>query len=137
MHCISMYPTPLEKINLDRVLFVANSINPHGHQEGHDAGEWGVSDHSLGTNFSKVAICHGATWVEKHFTIDNKLVGPDNYMSITPSELKIIRDFSDDYVKIKSFDTTKNNHREGACPDVYPEELEVRKVYGDRFSKND
>jgi len=54
------------------------------------------------------------------------LVGPDNYMSIEPHELKQIRQFADDFAEIKKCDTLEVND----------EELALREIVGDRFGDN-
>ena len=126
MHCVSMYPTPLDKISIDKMLWVKESLNPRGFRDSDGPGEWGVSDHSLGTTVPKVAITYGATWVEKHFTTDKKIPGPDNFMSIEPHELKQIRQFADDFIKISSCNSL----------DAAQEEMDLRKVIMNRFGDN-
>ena len=118
LHCVSMYPTPLEKINVERLRQIGSMVS--------SAGEFGISDHSLGTTFPKLAVTMGATWIEKHFTTDTKIPGPDNYMSITPDQLQDIRTFCDEYQKIGI-----NSQEE-----VYNEELELRGVIQNRFGNN-
>ena len=126
LHCVSLYPTPLDKISIDKMLWLKENMNPVGYRSERGPGDWGVSDHSLGVSAPKVAICYGATWVEKHFTTDKNLVGPDNYMSIEPHELKQIRQFADDFAEIKKCDTLEVND----------EELALREIVGDRFGDN-
>ena len=118
LHCISMYPTPLEKINLERFKMIKNSLGPHGMM--------GISDHSLGTTFPKVAVVLGAKIIEKHFTLDRKLPGPDNPMSINPEELKSIRGFCDDFYLLGK----------DSVNDVYDEEKDLRNAILDRFGNN-
>ena len=65
---------------------------------------FGISDHSLGTSMAKVAVVHGAKWIEKHFTIDNDIPGPDNKMSMLPSQMSEIRAFCDDFENMSSGD---------------------------------
>ena len=124
LHCVSMYPTPLDKVSIEKMFWIKDTLNPVGYRDADGPGEWGVSDHSLGTTVPKVAICYGATWIEKHFTTDKKLIGPDNYMSIEPSELKDIRNFANDFIEIQKCDSS----------DVYEEEMALREVIKDRFS---
>jgi sialic acid synthase SpsE len=118
LHCISMYPTPLEKISIDRLLEIKRIVG--------SSGEFGISDHSLGTTFPKLAVTLGATWIEKHFTTDVKIPGPDNYMSITPDQLLDIRNFCTEYEKIGK----------DASIEAYDQELELRKVIQNRFGNN-
>ena len=131
MHCVSMYPTPIEKVSLSRMNFIkeAATKNPDNNWEACEPpsrGEFGISDHSLGINVPIASITHGATWIEKHFTTDKDLPGPDNKMSINPSELKSIRNFADDY------EIMVNNKSE----DVYPEEINLREMLYGRFGDN-
>ena len=118
LHCVSMYPTPLEKISVERLRQIGKMVSAQG--------EFGISDHSLGTTFPKVAVTMGATWIEKHFTTDNNIPGPDNYMSITPDQLKDIRTFCDEYYTIGT----------DSQDSVYSEEIELRGVIQNRFGSN-
>lgn len=117
MHCVSMYPTPVEKIGLKRFFQIRDALS---------RGQFGISDHSLGSFFPKFAISHGATWVEKHFTTDRNIPGPDNHMSINPEELREIREFASMHSALGS----------NATEDVYDEERELRKVIQHRFGDN-
>ena len=123
MHCVSMYPTPLDKVSIERMFWIKDTLNPVGYRAEDGPGEWGVSDHSLGTTVPKVAVCYGATWIEKHFTIDKKLPGPDNYMSIDAAELKQIRIFCDDFQEIQKCDSAE----------VHSEELIARQSMEGKF----
>lgn len=79
LHCISMYPTPADKMDLgviSQYLDTFPNINI------------GLSDHSLGIHMSLAAIGLGANVIEKHFTISRKWDGPDNIISIEPGELQ-------------------------------------------------
>jgi sialic acid synthase SpsE len=73
LHCISEYPTPLEKVNL-------SSIDFYGPIKG-------FSDHTIGISSCIAALARGAFIIEKHFTMDKKMDGPDHSCSITPEEL--------------------------------------------------
>ena len=122
MYCVSIYPTPINKISVPRMRFIKNNCK----QDGDIKGEFGISDHSLGINSVVAAICEGATWVEKHFTTDNNLPGPDNKMSITPAELKEMRSFADDY------EVMLNNQ----CNNANEEEINLRSLIKGRFGDN-
>lgn len=82
LHCISEYPTALEKVRL-------KSIDFSGEVEG-------FSDHTLGISASIAALSRGATVIEKHFTMDKKMDGPDHSCSITPDELLLLSRFRND-----------------------------------------
>lgn len=78
LHCISNYPCTNESINLKIITTLKNLFNC----------PVGFSDHSLGSTASIMAIALGATIIEKHFTLDKRLKGPDHKASIEPNELK-------------------------------------------------
>ena len=79
MHCTSIYPTPYEKVRLGAL----NEL-----KENFPDAELGLSDHSLGIYTCLGAIPFGASILEKHFTLDKNLPGPDNPISIEPDELR-------------------------------------------------
>jgi sialic acid synthase SpsE len=77
LHCVSRYPTPPEELNL-RAIAVFHSEFPE---------VIGFSDHTEGTWAAPAAVALGARFVEKHFTIDRKLPGPDQALSAEPPQL--------------------------------------------------
>jgi len=78
LYCKSIYPTPLDAYNFDEIDFSIYS---------------GLSDHSIGTVASKIAIARGANIIEKHFTLNKGMYGPDHICSITPNELSELSEF--------------------------------------------
>ncbi len=78
LYCVSKYPTPLSDVHLQSVDFSKYA---------------GISDHTLGTTVAKAAFARGAKFVEKHFTLDRNLFGPDHVCSMTPEELLEIHQF--------------------------------------------
>jgi len=78
LYCISKYPTELKELNLLEVDFTKYG---------------GFSDHTLGINASIIALSRGAMIIEKHFTLDKTLYGPDHSCSMLPEELLAISDF--------------------------------------------
>ena len=78
LHCISNYPTKPEDIHLGFMSDIAKATNL----------PVGFSDHSLGVAAPLAAIALGATVIEKHFTLDKSLPGPDHQASLEPNELK-------------------------------------------------
>jgi N,N'-diacetyllegionaminate synthase len=78
LHCTSNYPAPLDSVNLKAMNTLATVFNA----------EVGYSDHTEGVEVSVAAVALGAKVIEKHYTIDKKLSGPDHKASLDPIELK-------------------------------------------------
>lgn len=78
LHCTSSYPTKMEDVNLRRMLSIRDKFDCLT----------GLSDHSEGYLAAVAATALGACWVEKHFTMDRTLPGPDHRFSSDPRELK-------------------------------------------------
>jgi N,N'-diacetyllegionaminate synthase len=78
LHCNTDYPTNYVDVNLNAM----NSIRDTLHVK------VGYSDHTLGIEVPIAAIAMGAVVIEKHFTLDTSMVGPDHKASLTPKELK-------------------------------------------------
>jgi len=84
LYCISKYPTSLEDINFSKVDFTKYD---------------GFSDHTIGVSAPMIALSRGAEIIEKHFTLDKSLFGPDHSGSMTPAELSLLSKFRDDLSK--------------------------------------
>jgi N,N'-diacetyllegionaminate synthase len=78
LHCTSNYPAPLESVNLKAMSTLATVFNT----------KVGYSDHTEGIEVSLAAVALGAVVIEKHFTLDKNLPGPDHKASLNPEELK-------------------------------------------------
>ena len=78
MHCNTEYPTPFEDVNLRAMLALEDEFKV----------EVGYSDHTKGIEVPIAAVALGATVIEKHFTLDRTLPGPDHKASLEPDELK-------------------------------------------------
>lgn len=78
MHCNSSYPTPLEDANLNSIPFLEKKYGV----------PIGYSDHTLGIQACLAAVSLGACIIEKHFTIDKRMKGPDQKLSSDPEEFK-------------------------------------------------
>ena len=78
LHCSSEYPTPMHLVNLSAMNTIADKFNVNV----------GYSDHTLGIEVPIAAVAMGAKVIEKHFTLDKNLPGPDHKMSLEPNELK-------------------------------------------------
>lgn len=77
LHCVSSYPTDAEEVNLKKILIIRDSFGVNV----------GFSDHTIGSAAAVGSICFGARVIEKHFTLDNNLPGPDHWFSINAEEL--------------------------------------------------
>jgi len=78
LHCTTAYPAPPNEINLRAMQTIRQSFGVHvGH-----------SDHSIGIEVPLAAVALGACVIEKHYTLDRKLRGPDHAASLEPAELK-------------------------------------------------
>lgn len=78
LHCNTEYPTPMEDVNLKAMLHIQRELGV----------PVGYSDHTLGIEVPIAAVALGATVIEKHFTLDKTLPGPDHKASLEPDELK-------------------------------------------------
>ena len=88
LHCVTIYPTPLESINLERINFLKKFTN-----------KVGFSDHSLGfiknrNLASMMAVYLGAEYIERHITILDKDKTKDGKVSIQPEDIRKIKTFS-------------------------------------------
>ncbi|MGO4821866.1 MULTISPECIES: N-acetylneuraminate synthase [unclassified Flavobacterium] len=78
LHCNTEYPTPMKDVNLKAMLSIQKTFGA----------QVGYSDHTLGIEVPIAAVAMGATIIEKHFTLDRTLPGPDHVASLEPEELK-------------------------------------------------
>ncbi|MDZ5471964.1 N-acetylneuraminate synthase [Bacillus sp. 31A1R] len=78
LHCTTEYPAPFNEINLGAIDVIRDTFNL----------EVGLSDHSEGILVPIAAVSKGSTIIEKHFTLDKSLPGPDHKASLNPEELK-------------------------------------------------
>lgn len=78
LHCNTEYPTPYGDVNLKAMLHIGRETEK----------PIGYSDHTLGIEIPVAAVALGATVIEKHFTLDKTMEGPDHRASLEPEELK-------------------------------------------------
>lgn len=78
LHCNTEYPTPMKDVNLKAMLEIKEKFGV----------KIGYSDHTEGIEIPIAAVALGATVIEKHFTLDKNMEGPDHKASLEPSELK-------------------------------------------------
>jgi N,N'-diacetyllegionaminate synthase len=79
LHCVSAYPAPILEVNLRAMQNVGQRF----------CVSYGLSDHTLSVEaIPSAAVALGASVIEKHFTLDRNMEGPDHHMSLEPDELK-------------------------------------------------
>ena len=113
MHCVSAYPCPPDRANLQRIGML-----------GEEYGKAGYSGHCEGPYDAMIAISMGAAVVEKHFTTNRGLPGRDNKFAIVPPELAEIVQFRDAFC-----DMTIDRGID--CQDV---EMDIRENYAGRWN---
>ena len=78
LHCTTSYPCPYDQVNLNAMLTLKNEFHiPVGY-----------SDHTMGSEISVAAVTLGAKFIEKHFTLDRNMSGPDHLASTEPEEFR-------------------------------------------------
>ena len=80
LHCTTNYPCPYDEVNLRAMLTMKDAFKC----------QVGYSDHTMGTEIPVAAVAMGAEIIEKHFTLDRNLIGPDHKASLEPHELKLM-----------------------------------------------
>ena len=83
LHCVSIYPVEAKFVNLNNIKLLKKMFPSQ---------VIGYSDHTLGIEIPIAAVALGATVIEKHFTLDRNLPGPDHKASLEPGELKAMVD---------------------------------------------
>lgn len=78
LHCTTEYPTPINEVNLRAMQSIQTAFGV----------AVGYSDHTQGIEVAIAAVAMGASVIEKHFTLDRKLPGPDHQASLEPAELR-------------------------------------------------
>lgn len=80
LHCTTNYPCPMDEVNLKAMVTLRDAFKCHV----------GYSDHTMGTEVPVAAVALGAEIIEKHFTLDRTMEGPDHKASLEPAELKLM-----------------------------------------------
>lgn len=78
LHCTTEYPTPYNEVNLNAMIMMGKKFDIN----------YGYSDHTIGIEIPIAAVAMGARIIEKHFTLNNDLPGPDHKASLEPQDLK-------------------------------------------------
>ena len=80
LHCTTNYPCPMDEVNLRAMITLRDAFKC----------QVGYSDHTMGTEVPVAAVALGAEIIEKHFTLDRNMEGPDHKASLEPAELKLM-----------------------------------------------
>lgn len=80
LHCTTNYPCPMDEVNLRAMVTLCDAFKC----------QVGYSDHTMGTEVPVAAVALGAEIIEKHFTLDRTMEGPDHKASLEPAELKLM-----------------------------------------------
>ena len=111
LHANTEYPTPMEDVNLKAMVTIGNTFDI----------KFGYSDHTLGIEVDIAAAALGATIIEKHFTLDKNMEGPDHKASLEPNELfNMIK-------SIRNIEKALGNSIKQASPSEAPNKLCSRK----------
>jgi N-acetylneuraminate synthase len=111
LHCTTEYPAPVEDINLKAMDTIADAFKlPVGY-----------SDHSAGINIPIAAVARGARIIEKHFTLDKNMEGPDHKASLEPHQLKAMVE------GIRSIELALGNGIKGPMPSEIKNKSAARK----------
>jgi len=129
IHCNTEYPTPFEDVNLKAMIKIKIAF---------PGVNIGYSDHTLGIEIPIAAVAMGATIIEKHFTIDKNMEGPDHKTSLEPNELRSM------IFAIRNIEKALGNGIKKASPSELKNKFVVRKSIvaacdikkGEVFTKN-
>ena len=100
LHANTMYPTPMEDVNLNAMLTIQKEFDV----------AVGYSDHTLGIEVDIAAVAMGATCIEKHFTLNQSMEGPDHKASLEPKELKKM------VLSIRNIEKALGNNKKAPSP---------------------
>jgi N-acetylneuraminate synthase len=107
LHCVSLYPAAPEMINLNNMVTLQKNFTQC---------HIGYSDHTLGSEVACAATALGATLIEKHFTLDNSVIGWDNQMATEPDEMeKLISCCRNVYASLGSFERNVSSDEMEQC----------------------
>ncbi|MDR7857540.1 N-acetylneuraminate synthase [Tissierella sp.] len=128
LHCNTEYPTPMEDVNLKAMNTIRDAFKV----------SVGYSDHTLGIEVPIAAVALGATVIEKHFTLDKNMEGPDHRASLEPDELKTMVDFIRNIEKALGAGIKKPSNSEKKNKDIARKSIVAqRKIKkGETFSEN-
>ncbi|MBU1641455.1 MAG: N-acetylneuraminate synthase family protein, partial [Proteobacteria bacterium] len=111
LHCNTQYPTAMEDVNLKAMATIAKTLKV----------KVGYSDHTLGIEVPIAAVALGATIIEKHFTLDRAMPGPDHRASLEPCELKAM------VIAIRNIEKALGSGVKAPSPSELPNRVIARK----------
>lgn len=114
LHCVSLYPCSLQEINLKRMITLSKIFRK----------EVGFSDHTIGVEASITAINNGAKYIEKHFTLDKNMPGPDHILSADEKDLRTICNFAENCNKING-----NGKIAPSCKELKIKKIANKSIY--------
>lgn len=109
LHCTTSYPASFSSINLKAMDVLKFAFKT----------KVGYSDHTEGNEVSLAAVARGAEIIEKHFTLDKNLPGPDHKASLDPNELALL---------VKQIRNVEDALKGSGKKEIHPSEIEVKKV---------
>lgn len=118
LHCNNAYPTPAEDVNLDTIKSMAFDSRY----------KTGFSDHTMSPLTPALAVAAGATVIEKHYTLNRRLPGPDHPFALEPNELKQMVEY------IRYAEKCRGNKKEGVFT---PSERQFGKALRSVIAKRD
>jgi N,N'-diacetyllegionaminate synthase len=127
LHCNTEYPTPMKDVNLKAMLTMRDELGV----------AVGYSDHTLGIEVPAAAVALGATIIEKHFTLDRTMPGPDHAASLEPDELKAMVAAIRNIEKAMGDGVKKPSHSEIKNIPIARKSIVAKKIIkkGERFSE--
>ena len=108
LHCVSLYPTPLERVNLARMEWLRQFCPKVGY-----------SDHTLGTAAGKLAIAMGAVYLEKHFCLERDPNDKFGAMAGTPDEFRELVDYAEEVEILLGSPTSEMSEEEKKMREIY------------------
>jgi sialic acid synthase SpsE len=129
LHCVSLYPTPIDKVNLGRMMWLKNFCESVGY-----------SDHAAGPEAAKLAIAMGAEYVEKHFTLDRSLPQTGHQTTVEAGAKPITtHEIADEplaFKEICDYARFVEQARGQGRIDMWDAEISVREKYTGRLGHN-
>ena len=130
LHCVSVYPSEAKEVNLNNLLMLRQEFPDY---------EVGYSDHTMGYETACAAVALGASFIEKHFTLNNSKVGWDNQMATEPSEMKeLVEKCHSVYNSLGNFDRILSDKEIDQRRNMRRSVVSKRDLYaGDVITKDD